>query len=107
MSRPMIAFLAFAVLAVGATVLLTGLQEEAYNAQTEQVETAVDQAEKDLGTYDESTAKSKPAMKRVLDLNKAMRQKAADNQAVLDSLVEAELELDMGYQASDSTENDY
>ncbi|MBL0061825.1 MAG: hypothetical protein IPP40_10200 [bacterium] len=100
-------FWAFAVLAVGATVLMTGLQEEAYTSQTEQLGTAVDQAEKDLGTYDESSAKAKPAMKRVFDLNKAMRQQAADNQSQLDSLLQAENELDVGYQSSDSTKNDY
>lgn len=99
--------LVFSFLALGAISLTIGLQEQAYDNQMERLDAAVSEAEQDLGVEEEDSASKTPPMKRAIELNRAMNARVAENQAMLDSLIEVENETVGEYVAGDSTENDY
>ncbi|MBK6766547.1 MAG: hypothetical protein IPG71_09620 [bacterium] len=107
MSKTLIIIAGFSLLALGATVLTTGIEEKAYDSTMENLDAAVDEAERGLGVDSESPEKKKPAMKRAIELNKKMNARMAESQAMLDSLVDAESDALGEYVVTDSTENDY
>lgn len=99
--------LVFSFLTIGAVSLTIGLQEQVYDKQMDRLDTAVGEAEQSLGVGDDETAQKTPPMKRAIDLNRAMNAKMAENQAMLDSLIEVETETVGEYVVEDSTVNDY
>jgi len=107
MSKSFLIVAGFSLLALGTVVLTTGLEEKAYESTMENVDTAVDEAERELGTDIDGPGKKKPAMKRAIELNKQMNARMSESQAMLDSLVEAETDALGEYVVADSTENDY
>ena len=99
--------LVFSFLTIGAISLTIGLQEQAYDNQMERLDAAVSEAEADLGVVEEDSTIKTPPMKRAIDLNRRLNSRMAENQAMLDSLIEVENETVGEYVAGDSTENDY
>ncbi|MCB9357768.1 MAG: hypothetical protein H6508_00995 [Calditrichaeota bacterium] len=88
--------LLFSLMALGATLLTTVFQEKAHKSQMNRLNSAVDEAEKDIGIYDEETSRQESALKRALNVSREAQARAHETQDLLDSLTRANNEA-MGY----------
>ncbi len=107
MDRKMVLFLGFALVSFIGAMMTTGLQEKAYNTQMDRLNEAIDEAEKDMGIYDEETSRSTPAITRARNMSLEAQKRAEDMRARLDSLQKMDME-EMGYgELSEEEVDDY
>jgi ABC-type transporter Mla subunit MlaD len=107
MNRSAIAFLAFSVLAFGATLVTTTIQERAHTKQMQKLNDVIDEAEKDMGIYDDSTARSTPALKRAMNVSEEAQKRAEESKRLIDSVttMTEQMNDEMGYREIGETEN--
>lgn len=105
MDRKLVLLLTFSVISLIGVFLTTGLQEKAYDVQMDRLDSAVLQAEKEMGIYDEKLASTTPAIKRAIQLSREMKKQAEANQQLLDSLARTDQEA-LGVEAEPDTDTE-
>jgi len=107
MNRNIGSVIAIAVLLFGGALLWTSLHTKATEAQSSRLNTALDQVEQDMRTYNPDSARTTPATQRARKVSEQLRQRADDQRRLLDSLTRAERE-DLGdHTLSDSSGSGY
>ncbi|MCB1059974.1 MAG: hypothetical protein KDB65_07075 [Calditrichaeota bacterium] len=108
MNRSAVAFLGFSVLAFGATLVTTSIQERAHKQQMDKLNDVIDMAEKDMGIYDEKTARDTPALKRAMNMSQEARRRADESRHMIDSVTKMTEQMndEMGYREMSQEELD-
>jgi hypothetical protein len=120
MNRNIGSIVAIGLMMMAATLLWMSFQAKTTQTQTARIRAALDETEREMGTYDSLTARDMPVTQRVRNVTQQMQQRARESRRLLDSLTRAERQdlgdptvqdsnatgynSDLGYSALGSTE---